>query len=218
MPMGMKNDDAQLNIAGDDRCDGGAFHAEGRGAQMPVDQDPVQEKICENGNNTGNHGGSGFTGFPQGSGIDLNQGEGDQPPQHDAQITGAEPQGEGQVAAVAFSPQKGREESFAEDQVDQDGGQGTEHGEINLDPEGVAHAVHVTLAEKLGAVDTGAAETAEDGQHMHHEDGIGDGGGGDGFAAEAAHHNIVEQRNKRGNKLLNHNGNQQRQNAFVEGL
>ena len=80
----------------------------------------------------------------------------------------------------------------------------------------MAHSVHIALAEKLCAVNAGTAQAAEDSQHVHHQDRIGDGGCGNRFCPQAADHDIVQQGNEGRNKLLDHHGDQQGHDILVE--
>ena len=80
----------------------------------------------------------------------------------------------------------------------------------------VVNAFHVALAEELGAEDAGAAQPAKDGEHVHHQDGVGDRGGGNAFCSQRANHDVVQQGNERRNKLLDHDRDQQRQDAPVK--
>ena len=176
---------------------------------MAEDQHPVQEQVGQDGDDAGDHGRPGFPGFPQRAGIDLNEGKGDQADQHDIQITDAVGQGAGQVSAVAFPLQVGHDEPLTEEGIDSNGEEREQNTKKDLIPEGITHALHIALAEKLRAENTGAAEPAEDREHMHHQDGIGDGSSGNRFGAQTADHYIVEQGHEGGNKLLDQNGNQQ---------
>ena len=97
----MDDDDHHFREAGDYRGDGRAANAQRGGAEMAEDQHPVQKQIDQNGTDAGKHRRPGFTGFPEGSGVDLDQGEGNQADQHYPQITDAVLQRAGQVAAVA---------------------------------------------------------------------------------------------------------------------
>ena len=216
--VGVNRRDQQLHIPGDHCCDGGAFHAHGRGAEMAEDQYPVAEQVGQDRADTGEHRNPGFPGLPQRAGIDLHQREGRKPPQHDIQVVAATAQGQVQVAAVAFSPQEGSDEAFAENQVDQNGRGADEYAEVHFKPEGVAHAVHVALAEELSAVDACAAHAAEHGQAEHHHHLVGDGGSRDSLCAETAHHHVVQQGNEGSDELLDDDGDQQGQDAFIESL
>ena len=85
-------------------------------------------------------------------------------------------------------------------------------------PESMAHTVHIALAEELGAVDARAAHSAEYRQDKHQHDLVCDGGSGNSLCAEAADHDVVQQGHKGSDKLLDHDGNQQGDDAFIEGL
>ena len=218
MPVGVNRNDQQLHIAGDNRGDGGALHAQGGSAELSVDQHPVQEQVRSDGNDPGHHGGAGFPGFPQGAGIHLGHGERHQAPEHHAQVSGAQPLRQGKIPSVAFSLQEGSDEGGSENQVDPDGKSGAQQDEIHFDADGVAHALRVALAEELGAEDARAAQAPENGQHLHHEHGIGNGGRGDSLRAQRANHDIVQKGNKGRDELLDQHGNQQRQDTPVESL
>ena len=218
MPVGVTGYDQQFHIPGDDRRDGSALYAHGWSAQMTEDQDPVAEQVGQDGTDSGKHRRPGFAGFPQRTGVNLDQREGRQPPQHDVQVVAAAALRQGQVAAVAFTFQEGSNKAFPEKQVDQDGRGADQHAEVHLAPESIAHTVRVALAEELGAVDTGAAHAAEHGQDEHQHHLVRDGCGGNGFRAETSDHDVVQQGHKGSDKLLDHDGNQQGDDAFIEGL
>ena len=203
----VQHNNCQLHIPGDNRGDGGTLHPQGRGAQMAENQDPVAEKVCQNRADSREHGRTGFTGFPQRTGINLHQREGRQPPQHDVQIVAAAPEREIQIPSVAFPLQEGRDKAFPEKQVDQHRGRADQHTEIHLEPESMAHAVHVALAKELGAVDAGTAHAAEYSQGEYHHDLIGNGSSGNRLCSETADHDIVQQGHERGDELLDDDRN-----------
>ena len=218
MPVSVTGDNQQFHIPGNDRCDGGTLHSHGGGAQMTEDQNPVAEQVSQDGTDSGEHRGPGFAGFPQRTGVNLDQREGRQPPQHDVQVITAAALCQGQVTAVAFALQEGGNKALPEDQVDQHGCDADQDAEVHLEPESVAHAVRVALAEELGAVNTGAAHAAEYGQDEDQHHLVGDGCGGNGFRAETSDHDVIQQGHKGSDKLLDHDRNQQGDDTFIEGL
>ena len=209
--------DAQFHVPGNNRRSRRAPHAQRRRAQLPEDQHPVQEEVCGDGADAGHHGHHGFPALPQRAGVSLHDGERRDPPEHNPQIGIALPQRQRQVAPVAFPLQEAADECFPESQVNPDAENRADQAEDHFQPEGVPHAVHVALAVKLRAVDADPAESAEDGQHEHHQHRVGDRCRGDGFRAQAAHHDVVQQRYEIGDKLLYDNGDQQRQHGVVKG-
>ena len=78
------------------------------------------------------------------------------------------------------------------------------------------HAVHIALAVELGAEDADSAEASKDGKHMNIQHRVSNRCGGNGFRSQAPHHNVIQQGDKAGNKLLHNDRNQQRQYRSVK--
>ena len=217
MTVRVDQHDGHLHVTGNHGGDGGAADAEGGSTQTAEDQHPVQEKIGHDGTDAGDHGDDRLSALPQRAGVGLHKGKGHLAPEHNRQIGTALPQRQLQIAAVAFALEKAADKAFAEEGIDRDAGQGAEQAENQLQPEGLAHAVHIALAIKLRAVNTDAAQPAENREHEHHQHGIGDGGRRNGLRSQPPHHNIIQQGDEIGNELLDHDGNQQGNNRPVKG-
>ena len=73
MHMGPENDDDHFHISGYDGGDGGAHNAKGRQSQLAVNQQVIEEQVNGDGGDSSLHWDYGFTAFPEGTDIDLNQ-------------------------------------------------------------------------------------------------------------------------------------------------
>ncbi len=71
-----------FHIAGEDCCNRSARNAQGRCAELPVNQDIIEAQVHNDCRNSRFHRQDRLPAFPQRAGISLHNGEGRQPRQH----------------------------------------------------------------------------------------------------------------------------------------
>ena len=90
------------------------------------------------------------------------------------------------------------------------------HADVKLEAEGMAHAVVVAFAVKLGAVDARAGQRAEDRQVKHKQKLVDDSDARHRLRADAPDHDIVQQADEVGDAVLNNDRHRHRQHFFIK--
>ena len=121
----------------------------------------VEQKVDKHRTNAGCHRGCGFAAFPQGGGIDRGGGKGDQTPEHTGKVASAKEKDLGGIVYITFAPQVQPDEPVALPAKQTHRPQGQNKTEVQLKPGGVADAVVILRAEKLGSKDTCAGGCSE---------------------------------------------------------
>ena len=198
--------DGKLHVPGNDRGDGCALHAHFRRAEFAEDQDVVQHQIHEHRRNAAQHGDEGLAGLPEGAGIGVGQGERQEAPEHNGQVFQAMIQRPGGGGGVALAGEVKPNQTGTAQQENGRAHQRYDDTDQKLEAEGVADAVVILGAIKLGGEDTRAGACAEDAQVEHEQQTVDDGNAAHRDGADLADHNVVQQGYKVGNAVLDDNG------------
>ena len=103
--MGPAGNHSQFHEAGNNGGQSRAFHTHGRGSEMAENQNIIENKIHQNRGNSGNHRHHSLSGFPEGAGIGIGQGKGQETPDHDSKILQSVFHGTGSNGRIAFTGQ-----------------------------------------------------------------------------------------------------------------
>ena len=210
MGVGPDGDDGKLGKPGNDGGVGRAPDTHGGGTEMSENQHIVEPQIDNHRSHACQHGHHGFLGFPEGAGIGVGNGKGQQPQQHDVQVFPAVAQRLGHILRAAFAGQIQPDEGIPggeKQKACQNRKKGADH---ELEPEGVPDALVILRAVKLGSKNTGTGTGAENAQIENKGELIDDGNAAHGQRADPAHHDVIQQGDKVGDAVLNNNGQDNR--------
>ena len=90
------------------------------------------------------------------------------------------------------------------------------HGQDEVEPQGMPQAVMVSPAVELGAENARAAGAAEETEVKDKQQLIDDGDAGHGFRADPPYHQVVQQVDKGGNRVLQQQWQRQRRDGPVK--
>ena len=198
MQMDPQSNDGQLRIPADHGGKSRTPDTHGRRAEVAEDQHIVQNQIHEHGGDARSHGNGGLSGFPEGAGISVAQGEGQQAPEHHMEIIQTIVQYLAGILGTALALQVESDESGAAGQENAAAQSREQQTHQGLEPEGVADTFRIRGAVELGGEDTGAGGGAEYAEIEYEEQAVHHGNAAHGEGSHLAHHDVVQKGHKVG--------------------
>ena len=174
--------------------------------EVAEDQDVVADQVDKNGDDAGDHGDLRLADLAQGAAVGVAQGEGHQAQEHHMQVAQGVVHGGGGIGGGALAGQVQADERPAEGQENARAQGAEEHSHQNFEAEGVADALVVLPAHKLGGEDARAGGRAEDAQVEDEHELVDDGHAAHGDGAHLPHHHIVQHLDKICDAVLDHHG------------
>ena len=204
-------------VPGDDRGQCRAPHTHGGSAKVAENENIVERQVDKNRADAGNHGDKGFFALFQGAGVGVGDTEGEQTPQHNGQIVTTIAEYLSGILGVAVSCEVQVDQRILEKEKQSPGDQGNGQTDQHFKPEGIADAVIIPAAVKLGGKNTRTGGSAENAEIKNKDDLVDNGHAAHRKRANLTDHDVVKQGYKIGDSVLDDNGNGNLENPSVEG-
>ena len=214
--VGPQNHDGQFHIPGDDGGNGGTVDAQFGRAKVAEDQHIVQCHIQEHSDAAGHRGHDAVIGLAEGARIGVGQGERRQTQQHDLHVVHAVCQGGSRGLGIGLAPQVQQDQGFAAGEENGDATHRQGQTDQDLVAEGMADALLIPAAVELGGENTRTGSGAEDAHIEDEEQVVDDGDAAHGNGTNLAHHDVIQQRDKIADAVLDQNRNGHRQHMPVK--
>ena len=185
---------------------------------MAEDQNIVEHQVHYHRNNSTDHGHHGLTGLTKGTGIRIGQRKGQQPQQHDPQIIRTIGKGNGQILGITVALKIEADQRLSRCQECARAQQHQGNCRQELKTESMANALMIPGTVELGCKDTRTGNGAEYTQIEHKQQLIDNGNTAHLQGAYLANHDIIQQRNKVCNAVLNDNGHSNAHDPAIKRL